>query len=245
MIPQSPPICQVHPLKICLFGSSGRMGQRIEEASKQSNENATITLRPTRDEHAIDASQPFNVIVDFSSEGGTKSAAALAIASKCALLVGTTGLSAATHAILKSASMNVAVLKAPNTSIGIIVMRALIADAARMLGSDFKISITEVHHTKKLDRPSGTALALADAVARGRGEPPDQSQIHSIRTGDVVGDHDVVFTSENEVVTLRHHAKNRDLFAVGAIRLAHWIARQPVGMYGLDDLFNDRKEAAK
>lgn len=221
------------------------MGQRIEEASKHPKENAMIAVRCTRDDAAIDASQSFNVVVDFSSEGGTKLAAARAVESKCALLVGTTGLGEATHAILKRASHQVAVLIAPNTSIGIVVMRSLVQDASRLLGTDFKITIEEVHHTKKLDQPSGTALALVEAVTRGRGEPLDRSQIRSIRTGDVVGDHEVIFTSENEVVTLRHHAKKRDLFAVGALRLAQWIAQQPPGMYGLDDWFNDIKKAAK
>lgn len=221
------------------------MGQRIEEASKHPKENAMITTRCTRDNHAIDASRPFSVIVDFSSDAGTKLAAERAIESKCALLVGTTGLSETTHAFLKGASREVAVLIAPNTSIGIVVMRSLVQDAGRLLGSDFKVTIEEVHHTKKLDQPSGTALVLAEAVTRGRGEPLDRSQIHSIRLGDVIGDHEVTFTSENEVVTLRHHAKKRDLFAVGALRLAHWIAQQPRGMYGLDDWFNDIKKAVK
>ncbi len=221
------------------------MGQRIEEAAKHTKENATIALRCTRDARAIDASHSFDVIVDFSSDAGARSAAEGAIGSKCALLVGTTGLSEATLAILKIASMDIAVLIAPNTSIGIVVMRSLVRDASRLLGSDFEITIDEVHHTRKLDQPSGTALALADAVASGRGEALARSQIRSIRTGDVVGEHDVTFTSENEVVQLRHHAKNRDLFAVGAIRLAHWIAQQPAGMYGLDDWFNDINKAAK
>ncbi len=245
MIPQSPPTCQVHPLKICLFGASGRMGERILEASNHPHENASVTLRRSHDDRSIDASDAFDVIVDFSSDEGTKSAAALAIASKRPLLVGTTGLSEATRTILTRASQDVAVLIAPNTSIGIVVMRSLVTDAARLLGADFKVTITEVHHTQKRDQPSGTALALADAVARGGGSVLKRDQIHSIRTGDIVGDHDVLFASESEEITLRHHAKNRSVFACGALRLAHWIVSRPAGMYGLDDWFSDLKKEEK
>ncbi len=239
MIPQSPPSCQVAPLQICLVGASGRMGQRIEEVCKRPSENAVIAIRPSRDGCDEGAPQPFDVIIDFSSREGTKRAAALALTAKRALLVGTTGLDEAAHAVLARISQEVAVLIAPNTSVGIAVMRALVADAASLLGHDFAVTITEVHHTKKLDKPSGTALALAKALGNGGAKQFDPEAIQSIRQGDVVGDHDVVFSSHDEIITLRHHAKNRDLFAVGAIRLARWIAMQPPGMYGLDDWFDE------
>lgn len=176
------------------------------------------------------------MIIDFSSSDGTPEATRRARAVRAALLVGTTGLTAATNAVLREASVEIPILVSPNTSLGVAVMRHLTTEAARLLGGEFALSIREVHHTRKLDKPSGTAIALADAAARG-GQQIDAARIESVREGDVVGDHALVWDGSAERITLRHEAKDRDLFAQGALAMAQWICRQKAGLYTMDDWF--------
>ncbi|MDA0214468.1 MAG: 4-hydroxy-tetrahydrodipicolinate reductase [Planctomycetota bacterium] len=230
-------------LRVCLNGASGRMGQRVDRACNESAGIAIVTARNSLEAPIDGATTNFDVVIDFSSDVGTQKAVGLALHARCPLLIGTTGITDTTREILRSASVQIPVLVAPNTSIGVAVMRHLISEAARLLADDFQISISEVHHTQKRDQPSGTALALADSVASGRGKPFPTNEIQSIREGDVIGDHEVVLSGPGEVLTVRHHARDRDLFALGAIRLAIWIAKQPPGMYGLDDWFAQFKKA--
>lgn len=242
MIHDHPPSCQVPQLKICLNGSSGRMGRRIDDAISTRRCGAQVTARRCDQRAILDEGAAFDVVIDFSSSEGAIEAANIALKAKCALLVGTTGLSDAARRELAQASRSIAVLVAPNTSVGIAVMRSLVARATALLGSEYEITISETHHTRKLDKPSGTALALAESIVDGGGARPDPSRIESIREGDVVGDHEVRFTSDTEVLTLRHHAKNRDLFALGAIRMASWIVTKNPGMYGLNEWFADLRK---
>ena len=235
--------CQIIPLRVCLNGASGRMGQRIDRACLESNGTAVVTARNSRDAPLDATSSNFDVVIDFSSDAGTQIAINLALRARCPLLIGTTGITDSTREVLRSSSVQIPVLIAPNTSIGVAVMRHLVSEAARLLSADFHISISEVHHTQKRDQPSGTALALADSVAKGQGTPFPLNEIKSVREGDVIGDHEVVFAGPGEVLTLRHHAEDRDLFALGAIRLAIWIAKQPPGIYGLDDWFSQFMKA--
>ena len=242
MIPQTPSSCQDLHLKVFLFGASGRMGQRIDRLCAASSGHIRVTGRRDRD-GLHDACPPeTNVIIDFSSNEGTLEAVRRAREAKVALLVGTTGLTATTLGILREASVEIPVLVSPNTSLGVAVVRHLTSEAARLLGEAFTLSIREVHHTRKLDKPSGTALALADAAARG-GHPISAAQIESVREGDVVGDHALVWEGSAERITLRHEAKDRDLFAQGAIAMARWICGQNAGFYGMDDWFSSWKDS--
>ena len=243
MLAKSNFTCQIIPLRVCLNGASGRMGQRIDRACLESNGTAVVTARNSRDAPLDATSSNFDVVIDFSSDAGTQIAINLALRARCPLLIGTTGITDSTREVLRSSSVQIPVLIAPNTSIGVAVMRHLVSEAARLLSADFHISISEVHHTQKRDQPSGTALALADSVAKGQGTPFPLNEIKSVREGDVIGDHEVVFAGPGEVLTLRHHAEDRDLFALGAIRLAIWIAKQPPGIYGLDDWFSQFMKA--
>jgi len=212
------------------------MGQRIDRLCSSSSGRVEVVGRADRDGLHDTCPPGTDVIIDFSSNDGTLEAIRRARGAKAALLVGTTGLSATTLGALRDASTEIPVLLSPNTSLGVAVMRHLTTEAARLLGGAFTLSIREVHHTRKLDKPSGTALALADAAARG-GHQVDSAQIESVREGDVVGDHAVVWEGSAERITLRHEAKDRDLFAQGAIAMARWICRQKPGFYGMDDWF--------
>ncbi len=134
-------------------------------------------------------------------------------------------------------------LVAPNFSVGVALVRRL----ARVLGGyaahapvPVDLAVTDVHHRHKVDAPSGTALTLRDAVAEGAGLPADEVQTTSLRLGSVVGDHEVVASSELETITLRHTAHSRDLFATGALTAARWLhARPGPGVWSLDDLAAD------
>lgn len=227
---------------VCLNGASGRMGLLIDRACDDVECGVRVTARNTRSAPIDGRKREVDVVIDFSSDAGALWAADFALKTRCALLMGTTGLSDATREVLLTASKSIPVMIAPNTSIGIAVMRHLVAESARYLSGDFKVSLSEVHHTQKRDRPSGTALLLAQAVTIGSGIPLEQLQIHSIREGEVVGDHEVTFLGRSETLTIRHHAHSRDLFATGALRLARWIHKQPSGMYGVDDWFGGVKK---
>ena len=246
MTPQSPNPCQVGSLRVCLNGASGRMGERIDRACQESGGRLTVVARNSLEAPLSDVTGlAFDVVIDFSNDSGARRAIELALGARCALLTATTGLSDATHLLLKNASASIPLLIAPNTSLGIAVMRHLVFEAARFLDSSFDVSIREVHHTKKRDQPSGTAISLAESVSHGRGSPFKIEQIHSIREGDVVGDHAIAFTSAGETLTIAHHARDRDLFALGAIQLAFWISKQRPGRYGLDDWFAELKETKR
>ena len=244
MIHEEPPSCQVGQVKMLLNGASGRMGQRIEEVVRRSSDGVIIVAR--RNQGDRDVPMPsIDVVVDFSRDEGARDAAELALKVRSALLIGTTGISEATLEVIRRASTTIPVLVAPNTSLGVAVMRALVVEAAALLGEVCTVAISETHHTKKVDRPSGTALLLADAVERGSSHRMEQDSIESRREGDVIGDHTVTFTLTHEELTLSHHAVDRELFAEGAVRLARWISRQKPGFYGLDDWFADHRRRTR
>lgn len=225
------------------------MGSRIESMCADPTRRCTIVWRRTG------ASEPdpgtgCDVVVDFSCDGGTRDAIAIARGRKVPLVSGTTGLTDRTHALLRDASRDIAVLHAPNTSLGVALARRLVTEMARVLsravGSDFTMEIVETHHVHKKDAPSGTALALADAIDRGlagcAGAHPsrfDRSRIASIRQGEVVGDHEVRARGPGEIIGIAHHAVSRDLFALGALRLASWMVGRAPGMHTVDDWLNE------
>ena len=125
---------------------------------------------------------------------------------------------------------------APNTSVGINLLAARIGETAKVLGSEFQVTITETHHIHKKDQPSGTALQLARAIAVGLGVGPEKIPIESIREGEVVGIHRVTFESLGETLEFSHQAKSRDTFALGALRAARWIVGKPNGLYSMADV---------
>lgn len=174
------------------------------------------------------------VVVDFSSDEGACAAADLAVALRAALLVGTTGLSDGTRQRLRAAARSVAVVVAPNTSLGVAVVAILARDAARALGPAFECSIVEAHHSRKKDAPSGTALRLAGAV-RAAGHALRDDQVVAIRGGDVIGEHTVRFAGPGEYIEITHRATTRDLFALGALRAAKWLDGKPAGEYTIED----------
>ena len=191
-----------------------------------------------------------DAVVDFTVPAATVAHAALAAETGTALIPGTTGLSQEEQAFIEKAAGSAAIVQAANYSVGVNVLLGLTAQAAEMLGSEFDIEILEMHHRHKVDAPSGTALALGEVAAAGRGV--DLNQVFdrvrdgqtgertvgnigfaTLRGGMVVGDHSVIFASDDERIEISHKAADRGLFAKGAIRAALWTKDQPPGLYSM------------
>lgn len=216
---------------VAIFGAAGRMGTRLLALAAADDR---FRVAGAIDRGAPPSDLSFDVLIDFSSPEGTEAARELAVSRRAALLVGTTGLRPETLDGLRRAAREVPVLLAANTSLGVAVLRHLVREAVRLLPG-FDIDIVESHHKAKRDAPSGTALALAAAASSaGRTLPPEH--LHALRGGDIVGEHTVQFAGPGETIRLEHVAVSRDLFALGALRAAAWLAGRPPGWYAMEDV---------
>ena len=192
-----------------------------------------------------------NVLVDFSAPAALASSLERAISSGVPVLIGTTGLDESADERIFAAARQIAVLRAANTSLGVALLADLVERAARVLGPDWDVEIAEVHHRMKADAPSGTALFLGEAAAKGRGgalraergrdgtglkRAPGAIGFASLRGGSVAGDHDVMFLGADERLILSHHAENRMIFARGALAAARFLVGQPAGLYSMRDV---------
>jgi 4-hydroxy-tetrahydrodipicolinate reductase len=174
----------------------------------------------------------------------------------CALVVGATGLDDETRAQLRKSAARLPVLVAPNTSLGIVVLEQFAALAARAMGDEFDIDIVELHHRDKVDAPSGTALRLGETIAAARGVDFSRSALlgrashagarergkigfASLRAGDSIGEHTVLFSGPGETLSLTHRATDRRIFARGALRAARWLSKRPAGLYSMQDVVKD------
>lgn len=175
-----------------------------------------------------------DVVIDFSSPQGASRGLGLALRLHAALLVGTTGLDAATLTALRDASRTIPVMVTPNTSPGVATVGELVMRAARALGAGYQCSIVESHHIHKKDAPSGTAKRLAARCREGGADLHDD-HVLSIRAGDIVGEHIVRFAGPGETIEITHRATTRDLFAHGALRAAAWLAGRPPGWYTIEE----------
>ena len=226
------------PIRISLFAPKGRMGQAIAAAASENPEFAID------DEHG-------DVLVDFSAPSALQASLDRAVAAGIPILVGTTGLDDFATRRIDAAAKEVAVLRAANTSLGVALLADLVERAASVLGPEWDIEVVEMHHRQKADAPSGTALALGDAAARGRGKKLKAERgrdgtnlkreegaigFASLRGGTVAGDHDVVFAGPEERLILSHRAENRMIFARGALAAAKFLVGKPAGIYSMRDV---------
>jgi 4-hydroxy-tetrahydrodipicolinate reductase len=201
---------------------------------------------------ALDADHG-DVLVDFSAPAALQASLDRAVSAGVPILVGTTGLDDLAERRIASAAEQVAVLRAANTSLGIAVLADLVERAAAVLGAGWDIEIQDVHHRMKADAPSGTALALGEAAARGRGTGLDSERgrngtglkrsdraigFAALRGGTVVGDHDVFFLGPDERLILSHRAESRAIFARGALAAARFLVGRPVGLYTMRDVID-------
>jgi 4-hydroxy-tetrahydrodipicolinate reductase len=218
---------------LSLVGALARTGSsRIGQACAPS---APAAAPKITDSTGISGVSGADVVIDFSSDAGAIAALDVAVRTRAALLVGTTALAPATIERLRNASRSIAVLVAPNTSLGVTALAAVVQDMARTLGPGYQCSIVEAHHIAKKDAPSGTALRLADAARRGGASLPED-QVVSIRGGDVIGEHTIRFAGPGEYLELTHRATTRDLFARGALSASKWLAGKPAGWWNMNDV---------
>ncbi|MEO8063117.1 MAG: 4-hydroxy-tetrahydrodipicolinate reductase [Pseudomonadota bacterium] len=255
--------------RAALIGATGRMGVAIFRAnvSSQALQVVAAIASPGSKSAGLDIGEvagekpigvrvlgdlppdlaKAEVAIDFSRPDLSLRALNVCRAARVPIVIGTTGHGAEFEARVAGAARDIAVLIAPNTSIGVAVAQELVRIAAHLLPAEFDIEISEVHHKHKLDAPSGTALALAQSAAKARGLDPNAATlsgrvgqgarrsgeigIASLRAGDIVGTHTVLFAGSGERLTVGHEATDRSIFAFGAIRAASWLASQKPGRY--------------
>lgn len=262
-------------LKIGVIGCAGRMGQMLMRAVTAA-EGCVVaggTERPGaavvgQDVGLVAGLDPLGVcvtddpavlfaasdaVLEFTGPAATVAHAALAARTRTVHVIGTTGLEAADVAALERAARETAIVWAPNMSLGVNLLMLLVERVARALDPDWDIEIVEMHHRMKVDAPSGTALALGQAAAAGRGVDLEAAAqrvrdgitgarhrgeigFATLRGGDVVGEHTVLFATEGERIELTHKATSREIFARGAVRAARWAHDRPPGLYSMADV---------
>ena len=249
------------PIRIAIAGALGHMGRAIA-AEIEARPGLAISARfdrPGTSDPALvgqaEALELADVVIDF-----TVPAASVALAQTCAarpgpaLVIGTTGLSTADLAEISKAAASVAIVQTGNFSLGVNMLMGLVQMAARALGPEaYDIEVFEAHHRRKVDSPSGTALMLGAAAAAARGtsldhvgvrardgisQPRAEGQIgfSVMRGGGIVGEHSVSFVADDEILTLSHSARDRSLFARGAVQSARWLAGRGPGLYDMQDV---------
>lgn len=198
-----------------------------------------------------------NVVIDFSLPEAADGSLDYCVKNKAGLVLGTTGLSDSQRKKIKGASSKIPIVCATNMSVGMNTLFNLVGKVASMLGDEYDIEIVEQHHRFKKDAPSGSALTLAENIAKATGKKfPDclnfgrhgkealrekgQIGIHAVRAGDITGIHSVIFSTAGETVTLNHNAHSRDTFARGAIRAAGWLIGKKPGLYSMADVLEIR-----
>jgi 4-hydroxy-tetrahydrodipicolinate reductase len=200
-----------------------------------------------------DALARAEVVIDFSAPDASRALLARCAERRVPVVIGTTGMDGATREALQALAKVAPVVFSPNFSVGVNVLWALCERAVQLCGEDFDLEVIEMHHRRKVDSPSGTAERLTEVVARARGLDPktavmhgrnglvgarrrDEIGVHALRGGDVVGDHTLVLAGPGEMLELTHRAHNREIFARGAVRAAHWVVGRPSGLYDMADV---------
>ncbi len=261
--------------RIGVVGCAGRMGQMLVReiaatsgcvvaGGTEAAGNAAIGrdlgevcgLGPLQVKISDDAAALFkaaDAVIDFTSPKATVMHAGLAASEGKVLVIGTTGLGPAEDAVIAEAAKRTAIVRSPNMSLAVNLLMALTERVAASLGSDYDVEIFEIHHRHKVDAPSGTALALGEAAARGRqvrladvavrgrdghtgARPAGAIGFASARGGSEVGDHVVMFCGESERIELTHRATGRQIYARGAVRAALWARGRPPGLYSMKDV---------
>jgi len=265
-------------VRLAIAGAGGRMGRVLIEAAASTpgvmlvsaldiaaspmagHDAGEFCAAATGVKVVTDASAALadaDVLIDFTRPEGTLAHLRACRAARRGMVIGTTGFSAAGLDEIRAASHDIAIMMAPNMSIGVIVMSRLVEMASRVLGPEYDAEVFEIHHNKKVDAPSGTALMLGRAVARARGANLDESAVFArhgdtgerkagtigfaaLRGGDVVGDHTVFFAGSGERIEITHRSNSRVTYAQGAMRAARFIAAAKPGLYDMDDVLGLR-----
>ena len=242
-------------IKIVISGISGKMGERIGALASQDKnfeiagalevssspaigkdigELLAIGKINKKIETDFNKIAPFcDVLIEFTACSATLEHLEIAVKNKKATVIGTTGFSKDEVEKIKNASKKIPIVFSPNMSIGANLMFEITEEIAKALGEDYEAEIIEAHHNQKKDAPSGTAKRLGEAVSKVKGKMP---QIHSMRMGDIVGDHTVIFAGIGERVELTHRAHSRDAFAKGALDAVKFLIGKQPGLYTMADV---------
>jgi 4-hydroxy-tetrahydrodipicolinate reductase len=220
------------PVRVMVIGAAGRMGKTVLDLAEKDAEIRIAAVCDLGDsiESAI---QNCDVAIDFSQAGSLDEICRAALQHRKALVIGTTGHSHQQREMLGETAKSLPIVLASNFSVGVNVLFWLTRKAAEFLGSDFDAKIIETHHKMKKDAPSGTAKTLGEILKTVR---KNEIPIESIREGDVVGEHTVIFSGLGERLELAHRAANREIFAAGALRAAKWIINKPPVLYSMQDV---------
>jgi 4-hydroxy-tetrahydrodipicolinate reductase len=217
---------------VLLIGAAGRMGKSVLDLAQRDPE-IDIAAQCDLGDSIEPAMTNCDVAIDFSQADSIDEICRAALKHGKPLVVGTTGHSQHQRKTIEETAHSVPIVLASNFSVGVNVLFWLTQKAAELLGTDFNPEIVETHHKMKKDAPSGTAKTLADILKAVRGS---EISIQSIREGDVVGEHTVIFTGLGERLELTHRAANRGIFAGGALRAAKWIINKPPGLYTMQNV---------
>jgi len=260
------------PIKLAIFGATGRMGLAIARLAHAAPDLQIVgcVCSDADPGHGRDIGElagigqvgvvttadvasgllGADVVIDFSVASAVSALFAVAARQKVAVVSGTTNLDENALKALERAAQSIPVLWAPNMSLGVQVLSELVEQAVRRLGPGFDVELTEIHHRRKVDSPSGTAKRLAEAARAARPElrdvhgrsgdvgprPPEEMAVYGLRGGDVIGDHTVFLFGQGERLELTHRASNRELFAHGALRAAQFLAGKPAKRYTIADV---------
>ncbi|MEO6775063.1 MAG: 4-hydroxy-tetrahydrodipicolinate reductase [Kofleriaceae bacterium] len=238
--------------RVLVVGAAGKMGKAVQDAA---GGRADVRIAGTIDQgdDVAAALAQCDVYVDFSTPTATLAVARAAIAAKRAAIIGTTGLAGDAETIFGELAQVAPVVVAANFSLGVNLMLGLVRQAARALGPAWDAEVVETHHQAKRDAPSGTALAIARAIAAGHGADYDAVKRHArdgdigprprgeigvatVRGGDVVGEHVAYFFGDHERIEIAHRATSRGIFATGALVAAAWVVGKPPGRYTMLDV---------
>jgi 4-hydroxy-tetrahydrodipicolinate reductase len=238
--------------KLIITGAKGRMGQKLI-ACAEANSELSVTGRIDLNDDLKSVIRDGDVVIDFSFHDATAPIAAICAEHGKALVIGTTGHSDADKSAIRNLQSAIPMVWASNYSTGVNTLFWLTRKAAEILGTSFDLEVVEMHHRTKKDAPSGTAVTLAEILADARRQKfgdvvrhgregitgertATEIGMHSLRGGDVVGDHTVIYAANGERLELTHRASSRETFARGALRAAQWIVGRKPGIYDMQDV---------
>lgn len=235
-------------MRACVVGY-GAMGKIL--CQELGNELAGVVALECDNKSLFDVKEEFDVIIDFSNPANLDMIIDYATKNKKPVVFATTGFSENDYVKINDLSKIVPVLVSSNFSLGVILLNKLVKEITPILKDDFDIEIIEAHHHNKVDAPSGTAKMLLKSVCDASGfspvygrngyapRNPNEVGVHAVRGGSIVGNHDVIFAGNDEVITLSHSAGSKKIFAVGAIKAARFLIKKDIGLYDMEDvLFN-------
>ena len=245
-------------MKVILCGACGRMGRNVAQLCSERGVTVTagVDVAPAPMPFPVypdfsDIREEADVVIDFSPASSVRERLDFCKARKIGIVIAGTAFSDEDEALIRAAADVIPVFQTGNLSVGVNLLQMLVKKAAEVLGDAFDAEIVERHHNMKKDAPSGTALMLAKSVNEGFGGSKEnvygrhglvgarkksEIGIHAVRGGTIVGEHEVMFAGQDEIVTLSHSARSRMVFAEGALRAAEWLTAQPAGKYDMNDL---------